>query len=200
MLGGSLVFRPTIVRGERRYGNAILTRLPIRSVDHRELSRSVYEPRNAIVVEVEVAGRRFAVVGAHLSPVPFERGRHAADLSRIALTLPSIVCGDFNRLSKKSESALEKRGLRDVARELGADASTFPSPLPFLRLDRIHASRELHAVEVRVHTSELAKRASDHLPVVARFELSESRALAGASTPPTRPPSPLPKGREPGRS
>ncbi len=41
---------------------------------------------------------------------------------------------------------------------------------PVARLDRIFASPELEAVDAGVHQSALAARASDHLPIWARFK------------------------------
>jgi len=47
--------------------------------------------------------------------------------------------------------------------------ATFPSPLPLLALDRIWSSPASLLRRVRVHRSRLARRASDHLPLVARL-------------------------------
>ena len=47
---------------------------------------------------------------------------------------------------------------------------SFHSRKPVARLDRIFASPELEAVDAGVHQSALAARASDHLPIWARFK------------------------------
>jgi endonuclease/exonuclease/phosphatase family metal-dependent hydrolase len=54
---------------------------------------------------------------------------------------------------------------------------THPAPLPIFPLDRIYWDRELHADSVRVHRSQLARIASDHLPVVARLRLAPVPSL-----------------------
>src|SRR3546814_12699444 len=46
---------------------------------------------------------------------------------------------------------------------------SFHSRRPVARLDRIFASPDLEPVEAGVHLSPLAARASDHLPIWARF-------------------------------
>ena len=48
--------------------------------------------------------------------------------------------------------------------------ASFPSPSPVLALDRIYA-RGASVVDVRAHKSRGARRASDHLPVVAEVAL-----------------------------
>ena len=47
---------------------------------------------------------------------------------------------------------------------------SFPAAGPVLALDRIYA-RGARVVEIAAHTSRAARRASDHLPVVARVKL-----------------------------
>ncbi len=54
---------------------------------------------------------------------------------------------------------------------------THPAPLPIFPLDRIYWDRELHADSFRVHRSQLARVASDHLPVVARLRLAAAPSL-----------------------
>ena len=47
---------------------------------------------------------------------------------------------------------------------------SFPAAGPMLALDRIYA-RGARIVEIDVHASPAARRASDHLPIVAQVEL-----------------------------
>jgi endonuclease/exonuclease/phosphatase family metal-dependent hydrolase len=48
--------------------------------------------------------------------------------------------------------------------------ASFPSASPVLALDRIYA-RGARVVEVYAHASRAARRASDHLPILARVKL-----------------------------
>ena len=47
---------------------------------------------------------------------------------------------------------------------------SFPAPRPIFALDRVYA-REAKVVEVYSHDTPAARKASDHLPVVAEVEL-----------------------------
>jgi endonuclease/exonuclease/phosphatase family metal-dependent hydrolase len=57
---------------------------------------------------------------------------------------------------------------------------SFPAARPVLALDRIY-SRGIRVLGVATHTSAAARRASDHLPVVARVELPIALADPAAS-------------------
>jgi endonuclease/exonuclease/phosphatase family metal-dependent hydrolase len=49
--------------------------------------------------------------------------------------------------------------------------ATFPARLPLLALDRVWTSPRSMLRRLAVHRSPLARRASDHLPLVADLEL-----------------------------
>jgi endonuclease/exonuclease/phosphatase family metal-dependent hydrolase len=49
---------------------------------------------------------------------------------------------------------------------------TFPAARPLLALDRVYA-RGANVSEVAAHKSPAARRASDHLPVVARVRIGD---------------------------
>ncbi len=53
-------------------------------------------------------------------------------------------------------------------------------PAPLFALDRIYWDRHLHGERFHVHTSRLARVASDHLPVVARLRLAAARQRAAS--------------------
>src|SRR5205823_8657116 len=102
-----LHFHPALSVGEERYGDAVLSRLPMRVVRAAALpglGRVGLEPRGALWVEVETDGSTMQVVNTHLSLHPTERG-----LQVNALLGPewlgavgagqAVLCGDFNALS-----------------------------------------------------------------------------------------------------
>ena len=72
----------------------------------------------------------------------------------------------------------ERDGGRLLRRELHGPRirRTHPAPLPLFPLDRIYWDRHLLSDGFRVHRSQLARVASDHLPVVARLRMAEPRA------------------------
>jgi len=149
-----------------RFGNALLTRFPVRAVRHIDLSVTGYEPRSAIDVELAVDGRRLRVVVTHLGLRAGERRQQIHRLLEALAAAPStaeamLVMGDLNewRSRRGSIPALDRRLGRAPARR------TFPSWLPVLPLDRIYAAGAANLRGVAVHRSALARIASDHLPL-----------------------------------
>ncbi|MBI3722383.1 endonuclease/exonuclease/phosphatase family protein [bacterium] len=170
-----MLFGTTIERDGRRYGNAILTRFPIVGRRKYDLSAGPLEPRKALRADLELAeGVRLGLVCVHLGLVPVERGAQVAALGDTVLPEldgPVVLCGDFNHWYFARDGAIARRELFDVARKLDREESTFPAGRAFFRLDRAYANRLVCPLEIRVHRSALSAQASDHLPVVFRFEV-----------------------------
>ena len=158
-----------------RFGNALLTRFPVRAVRHIDLSVAGYEPRGAIDVELAVDGHTLRVIVTHLGLRAAERRQQTQRLLE-ALMVPgaaeaTLVMGDLNewRGRRGGIPALDRRLGRSPARR------TFPSWLPVLALDRIYAGGGASLRAVAVHRSALARIASDHLPLRAAIDWSPSR-------------------------
>ena len=162
---------PTMERDGGYYGNAMLTRFPVREVRRVDLSVAGYEPRGALDVEVEFGGRSLRVVATHLGLNPAERrdqiGRLLSHLYRRPRGAAAMVLGDFNEWFRFS------RGLRRLNSYLGYHQAepSYPSRRPVLALDRIWVAPKTALVERKVHLSPLARVASDHLPVVATLRV-----------------------------
>jgi endonuclease/exonuclease/phosphatase family metal-dependent hydrolase len=159
---------PTIRSIDRDFGNGLLTRFPIVSVDQVNLDVARREPRGAIDAVVDCDGAPLRVIATHLGLRPAERReqvRRLLDIVRAGRALPTVLLGDLN------EWFLRGRPLRWLHEHFGESPAhaTFPSPLPLLALDRIWSSPASLLRRVRVHRSRLAQRASDHLPLVARL-------------------------------
>lgn len=162
----SLVLMPTFLKRGRVFGNALLCRLPIVSVEACDLAVERREPRNAIDARVDWQGRPLRVLATHLG---LRRGERMLQVERVGALLdddlPTVLLGDFNEWSLLGSLApLERRLARVPA------PPTFPSPYPVARLDRLFASLQLRASHVHVHRSRSARVASDHLPLVATIE------------------------------
>lgn len=177
LLGLHMAFGPNVVRQGRRYGNAVLSRLPILKSKNYDLSVQRHEPRGALRCDLDLGeGRQLHVFCLHLGLSLGERRRQeslllSADILRDAVRRdPVVVCGDFNYWGNKPVPALVRRAIHDAALELGAPARTYPSRLPLLRLDRIFVDVGVRPLAIRPHRSSLASVASDHLPLVMRFE------------------------------
>lgn len=151
-------------------GNALLTRFPVASVRHHDISVPGREPRGVLEVELNGPRRRILTLVTQLGLGRGERRRQAqrlASLTRSRPETPLVLLGDLNEWWPFGAA---RRVLR---RELGATPSpaTFPARLPVLALDRIWCRPASVLRRVAVHRSRLARIASDHLPVVARLEL-----------------------------
>ncbi|MCC6641389.1 MAG: endonuclease/exonuclease/phosphatase family protein [Deltaproteobacteria bacterium] len=169
-LGLHLAFAATRIHRFGELGNAILSRWPIPTVSTLDLSFSRLEKRLAVAASFDAPAGSLGVVATHLALV--DRTRHQQ--VRSLLDHPqirsgaTILLGDMNAWR-------QCRATRALDAALGAHSNrawppSFPSARPVLALDRIYA-RGARIVEIRAHDSSAARRASDHLPVVARVEL-----------------------------
>lgn len=190
LLGLHMAFGPNVVRQGRRYGNAVLSRLPILKSKNYDLSVDGREPRGALRCDLELGGgRQLHVFCLHLGLSLGERRRQeglllSADILRDAVRKdPVVVCGDFNYWGNKPMPALVRRAIHDAALELGAAARTYPSRWPLLRLDRIFVDAGVRPLAIRPHRSPLASVASDHLPLVLNFESLVAAEPLEASAP-----------------
>lgn len=174
-----LAFGPALppVRGYA-YGNAVLSRFPIEAMRTYDLSVTGREPRCCIRADVASPGARIHVLSAHLGLGWRERRRQAAallsaDILRdAALAYPLVLVGDFNSLTRRSAvPRWLRRQLTDSALATGDVAPTFPARFPLLRLDHVYVSTAFAVRGARVVRTPLARRASDHLPVVVELEI-----------------------------
>jgi endonuclease/exonuclease/phosphatase family metal-dependent hydrolase len=170
-LGLTAVAGPTIHRHDGHYGNALLTRRPVRNVRHVDLTVYRREPRAAIDVDVDVDGVLVRFVVTHLGLLPGERRTQVRRLIH-ALGRPQgtvVVCGDIN------EWFAVGRPLRWLHGHLGRTPSlpTFPAGFPLFALDRIWVRPREALVRFGVHATPTARVASDHLPLAAEIAIGE---------------------------
>ncbi|MFZ5471996.1 MAG: endonuclease/exonuclease/phosphatase family protein [Myxococcota bacterium] len=177
MLSLHMAFGPNVIQNGRRYGNAILSRLPILRSHNYDLSFRDREPRGALRCDLDLGNSKpLHVFCLHLGLRVGERRAQetrllSADIFRDAMREdPVIVCGDFNYWWSGPVPALVRHSIHDAALRLGRLQRTYHSRLPFLRLDRIFVDDGVRPLNVWAHKSALASRASDHLPIVMRFE------------------------------
>jgi endonuclease/exonuclease/phosphatase family metal-dependent hydrolase len=180
MLGMSLAFGANVVRNGRRYGNAVLSRLPILKSRNYDLSVHSREPRGALRADLDLGnGRGLHVFSLHLGLSVGERRTQenlllSADILRDAVRQdPVIVCGDFNYWWNGPVPSLVRSAINDSAHLLRQGQRTYPSRFPLLRLDRVFVDAGVRPLELTTHRSEGAKCASDHLPLVLKFQAVE---------------------------
>jgi endonuclease/exonuclease/phosphatase family metal-dependent hydrolase len=167
-------------RTEGPYGNAVLTRLSIRSAHAFDLTRRRREPRGGLRVDVAVGSHVLHLFNVHFGLSPRERAEQVEVLVRGHVLRDGVdgarvVVGDLNEWFPGAVG-------RALRRELAGPGPrrTHPAPLPLFALDRIYWDRRLHGERFHVHRTALARVASDHLPVVARLRLGLSRQRAAS--------------------
>lgn len=175
-------FHPAIrVLGEL-YGDAILSVHPMRLVKAAALpgpvGRRWIEPRGALWVEVEVAGRPVQVLNAHFGLLPRERLDQAGALlgpdwlGHPHCQGPAVLLGDFNARPASSAYRLLATHLQDAQRAQGRPpAATFPGRWPLLRIDHVFVRGGLEVEGCEVVSGREARLASDHLPLLADLRL-----------------------------
>lgn len=177
-LGLQAIPGPTLVAENGDYGNGVLTRLPILSTHRIDLSMPGREARGAIDIHLNAgfsaATNPLRVVATHLGLHPGERRVQVKQLLSLFETdrnVPTVFMGDVN------EWFLIGRPLRWLHRHFQRTPSpaTFPAQFPLFALDRIWVHPVAALTGIYAHRSTLARRASDHLPVVANMTVNNEK-------------------------
>ena len=168
-LGLHVVFAATRVHKRGEIGNAILSRWPIAGVTMLDLSYNTLERRVAIAAQIKTDEAELDVVATHLALADRTRHRQVKSLldhPRLH-QMPTLLMGDMNAW-RQCQATLALDQLREHHNHEWP--ASFPAASPMLALDRIYA-RGLDLIAIEAHDSRAARRASDHLPVVARVKL-----------------------------
>lgn len=152
------------------HGNIILARRGIVQ-DVRQVRLPGFEPRGALIVDLELKGVALRVVAAHFGLLRRSRSQQASALVEATQSMerPTILLGDLNEWRVRNRSSL--LALLPHFGPVHAVLPSFPSRFPLLALDRILARPESLITRIEVHRSPLARIASDHLPIKARLNL-----------------------------
>ena len=165
-----------------RYGNATLSRFPI--LRERNIDLSVAQSwirRGCQHTSVQVGGRTLEVFNLHLGLSAKERLQQIELLSRshefrVGEAAPMVVGGDFNDWRSllwptftngfgflcATDSQTGRRGA----------IATYPSFSPQGGLDRLYYRGPLRLLSSRRCRLQISRLASDHLPVIAEFEMA----------------------------
>jgi endonuclease/exonuclease/phosphatase family metal-dependent hydrolase len=158
---------PTYDEPHRRYGNAVLSRYPISATRSIDLSFGIRERRGALDADLDCHGHPLRVVATHLGLRPAERRMQVNRLLQVFDTdqMAVILLGDIN------EWFMWGRALRALISHFEAVPApkTFHSRWPVFALDRIWIRPRHRLVRVKVHATRLARKASDHLPLIAHI-------------------------------
>jgi len=186
-LGMELHFHAAIHIEEEQYGDAVLSRLPMRLVKSARLPGSGWvQPRGALWTEITTAAGRLQFFNTHLGLTRNDR-RHQVDalmgrewLAHPDCQAPAILAGDLNAVpGSRTYKQLSKR-MCDAQRRVESHRPrpTFFGRRPTLRIDHIFVDPSIDVVSVAIPDGYLARTASDHLPVVADVRLPLVQTIA----------------------
>jgi len=166
------IYRTNAVTRHGEHGNALLSRWPVLSHQHEDMSDHRFEQRGLLHAEVQVARRTVHAIVVHLGLVPASRVRQIRQLvayieREVPAGAPVLVAGDFNDWGQRVTAMMGENGLHEWP---GAPVLTYPSRLPLAHLDHVYA-RGLNPLGVMVPRGRIWQRMSDHLPLVAEFAL-----------------------------
>jgi len=171
-LGLHLTSVSTRVHRHGELRNAILSRWPMTSAFTIDLSLSRLEQRSAIVTQFEGAGASVSIVSTHLALVDRTRKRQVQSLlDDERLQGAAILLGDMNAWRRCPATRTLEREFT-ILHHNRAWPPSFPSTRPVLALDRIYA-RGANVRSLRSHDTPAARKASDHLPVLATVDLDD---------------------------
>ena len=167
----------TMPVGPWGYGNAVLTKGEITEVERFDISVDGKEPRGCLRLDVRLDGVTLKVIGLHLGLGWRERRKQVRQLLAHGGALHGVergvvIGGDFNDFGLGPTRLLPRKNFVDAAQAKGDMRPTFPSRLPVLRLDRLYSRGDVTVTGYNVVRSPLTRIASDHLPVVAEYEVT----------------------------
>lgn len=163
------------VGGTSPYGNAVVSRLPLKSVEtiaipdpdtENEINRDGepvhYESRCIIKSAVEENGKEIFILVTHFGLAESERINAVKTLCEIidSTDLPIILMGDFN--TEPDEKLLVP--LFERLKNVDTNDNTFPSDKPEIKIDYIFYK----GLEC-VYSETINEIYADHLPIVAEF-------------------------------
>ena len=131
------------------------------------------EPRGAIIADLRFGELPIRVIAAHLGLLRASRLQQTRRLvEEISPTLATLMMGDLNEWRQGPGCSLMpmKAGLDAVTR--AGSVPSFPARRPVLALDRIIGCTRAEVVDLAPHVSDLARLASDHLPIRARLRIA----------------------------
>ena len=168
--GYTAVYRTNAITRHGEHGNALLSRWPVVTHQHEDMSDHRFEQRGLLHVELMMEGRPVHVVVVHLGLVRASRVRQLAQLLRfvareVPTDAPLVIAGDFNESASMLKRMLEPAGLQAWSRGVHP---TFPARLPLVQLDHVF-TRGLVAQGLTVPGGRNWWRMSDHLPLIAEF-------------------------------
>lgn len=174
-------FHPAWQVAEERFGDAILSRYPLRLMHAGKLPghpRGWKERRGALWASFTCGHRRVQVINTHLGLTRHERMTQTDALfgpqwlGHADCRAPVVVCGDFNAIPGSRVHQRWMSALRDVHAALAVSRRrTFPTRYPVASLDHIFLSDDFDVHHVEVVRTAASRVASDHYPLLVELSL-----------------------------
>lgn len=162
------------------YGNLLLSRWPFLKTHQISLQMKKKKPRGAQLAVIDTPEGPLHLINTHLGLAEKERQwqmTHLLEhrLYREAAHLPTLVAGDANDWRNNlAASSFDQHAFRQVTHP-PSRFRTFPAWLPTGSLDKVFAhdgdDQEITIRRAHVVGTTLARKASDHLPLVVDFHL-----------------------------
>jgi endonuclease/exonuclease/phosphatase family metal-dependent hydrolase len=161
------------------YGNLLLSRWPLSERHHVSLRLGRRKPRGAQLAVLDTPEGRLFLTNWHLGLAERERHWQVAHLLRHPLFrasghLPSMIAGDSNDWRNTLAPGPFAEHAFDHVTGPPRRFRSFPAVLPILALDKAFYRGGILVKDAQVVRTPLARRASDHLPLVIDFHLHTS--------------------------
>ncbi len=159
------------------YGNLVLSRWPFQGKHQLSLRMGTKKPRGAQIAVVDTPEGPLHLVHYHLGLAERERHWQVNHLLEHPLFgesahLPTLIAGDTNDWRNTlGRGPFAQHGFEQVTHPTSRFRS-FPAWFPMGALDKVYCRGSIFIRAARVIRTKLAKRASDHLPLVVDFHLS----------------------------
>lgn len=163
------------------HGNAILSKYPIVYWENENVSANAVEQRGILHCEIKVPNWQQSLhcICVHFGLLSVWRRTQLKALIKrvndfVPHDCPLIIAGDFNDWRQETGYISSKHHhLQEVFKMAkGAHARSFPSVLPFFKLDRIYASG-FSIQHCHVHTGTVVANLSDHAALTAELILND---------------------------
>ena len=175
-------FHPALRDQDEHYGDALLSRYPMRLIKAGVLPTLPdcphLETRGALWIAVDWADQEVQILTTHLGLKPREQlvqveALLGADwLTHPECRPPLVLCGDLNAIPGTRPYRRLRGLLNDPFPWHTWPPGTFPTAYPLLRIDHVLLSSSWIVHSVDVPRTRLTRIASDHLPLLVEASLS----------------------------
>jgi endonuclease/exonuclease/phosphatase family metal-dependent hydrolase len=173
-------YQPNVTLRRGVYGNAIISRFPLNLLKSLDLSIRFKKKRGAQIVSAAIPvphqlHQPVMLVNLHLGLIEFEqkiqlrRLLASEEMKGLDHQIPMIVAGDMNdMLGRLGRHVMQPRDFLSAS----DGKNTFPAFLPMRALDQIFYRGAVKLRRCFIPHAEIMRQASDHLPLVADFEVA----------------------------